>query len=204
MTEKSTEILEKAALIFMRYGIKSVTMDDIARELVISKKTLYKFFTDKNDLVRQIIESKLEFNRQECCMSQEHSENAIDAMFLINRTVRRQFANIHPSVFYDLQKYHQDAWRLLEIYRNEFIRGEIEENMTRGISEGFYRSNVDIPVTATFYMILIDRIISGELVIEQHFKYDTLFIELMRYHIRAIASEKGINYLIERIKQEEK
>ena len=203
MNDKKQEILEKSALIFMRYGIKSVTMDDIARQLVISKKTLYKYFTDKNDLVKTIIDTNLKMNLSECRVCTEIAENAIDEIIRINVMVRKQFSTIHPSLFFDLQKYHHDAWRLMESYRVTYIREQVESNINRGINEGLYRTNIDIKIAAQFYITLIDSIISGEINKNNEFNYENLFLELMRHHVRSIATTVGINYLTERIKDEE-
>ncbi len=200
MEEKEIEILQNAARIFMRFGIKSVTMDDIAREMAVSKKTLYKYFADKNDLVNKIIDAKLNMNFEECNAAKKDSVNAIDELFLINKMVRQQFATIHPSVFYDMQKYHPTAWQKMNAFRQNHIRLQIEENTVTGIKEGLYRQNVHVEISAQFYLVLVSAILAGEMLIND---YQILFKELMRNHVRALATEKGIEYLIDRINKDE-
>jgi AcrR family transcriptional regulator len=98
----------------MRYGIKSLTMDDISRHLGISKKTLYLVATDKKDLVKQCVE--LTVNAEECmlCDITAQKGNAIDEMFDVNKRISQKLQNVQPAVMYDLQKYYPEAWKAME------------------------------------------------------------------------------------------
>jgi len=104
MNEKTKEYLDRATSIFMRLGIRSVTMDDIARELGVSKKTLYVHFKDKNDLIKQIMYLKIEEDQFSCTEVQASSTNAIDELFGIIQLVIEHLSKMNPSVFLDLQK----------------------------------------------------------------------------------------------------
>jgi len=121
MDEKKLEILERAAAVYMKYGIKSVTMDDLARELGISKKTIYKFFSDKNELVSAIISMKVEMEQAVCSGCAQHAENAIESMMSVTKVVTENIGNINPTVFYDLEKYHSEAWGVIEKHKWSFV-----------------------------------------------------------------------------------
>lgn len=99
MDEKKIEILTRASGVILRLGVRSVTMDDITSELGISKKTIYKYFTDKDSLINSIIDLKLENDRAICIAGAANAENAIDALFLISKSVCENVAAVNPTVF---------------------------------------------------------------------------------------------------------
>lgn len=186
----------------MRYGIKSMTMDDIARHLGVSKKTLYLYVTDKNDLVEKVMLSIVNRERaitREMC---DNNPNAIDMLFELTKDVSKKFGQIHPSINYDLQKYHPKAWGIFEEFRTVFVANCIEENITKGIEQGLYRSNLDPYVIARLYAVKMDMCMDGNVFPPDRYNFKSIHLELMRYHIRGIASDKGMVYLLEKVKQE--
>lgn len=201
MDEKTIEFLERAAGVFLKYGIKSVTMDDLARELGMSKKTIYQYFRDKNDLIVKIIEVKVAQDQQCCLQAQNESENAIDEMLNITRFVVDNFASINPTVFYDLQRYHPDAWQVVTTHKRDFILGNIRNNIQRGINEGVYRNNLNIEITARLHMACTDIIMTGDWFPYPEFRLDELFTESIRFQIRGMATEKGRTYLKTKLNQ---
>ncbi len=136
MLEKRDEILESVAKVFMNYGIKSVSMDDLARELGISKKTIYQFFKDKNDLIESVLKQRLSEDKQSCLHIKEEAINAIDSLLKVMTMVAQNTSHIHPSVFYDLQKYHPNAHKMIEDHQKTFVLDMIITNIERGRSEG--------------------------------------------------------------------
>ena len=104
MEEKESVILENVRNIFMRYGIKSVTMDDISRELKISKKTLYKFVVDKPELVAKVMQEKCSCDQKDISDIVKKSKNAIDELMNVTQYVGKTVKEIHPSIHYDLEK----------------------------------------------------------------------------------------------------
>ena len=104
MNSKKVDILERASQVFMKLGIKSVTMDDMANQLGISKKTLYNHFTDKSELVEDIIKAKLTEDRMAFQKASENAINAIDELFMVSKFVIETFKSVNPIVFYDLKK----------------------------------------------------------------------------------------------------
>lgn len=201
MDEKTIEFLERAAGVFLKYGIKSVTMDDLARELGMSKKTIYQYFRDKNDLIVKIIEVKVAQDQRCCMLAQNESENAIDEMLNITRFVVDNFASINPTVFYDLQRYHPDAWQVVTTHKRDFILGNIRNNIQRGINEGVYRDNLNIEITARLHMACTDIIMTGDWFPYPEFRLDELFTESIRFQIRGMATEKGRTYLKTKLNQ---
>ncbi|MES2588470.1 MAG: TetR/AcrR family transcriptional regulator [Bacteroidota bacterium] len=195
MDLKRIEILEKATAVFLRCGIKSVTMDDMAKELSMSKKTLYNYFKDKNDLVVQIITSKTEYDQSQCTAVKVETENAIDELFAISSYVSVMMKNIHPSVFFDLKKFHPDAFAILHQHKWSFVKKTILENIKRGLKEGLYRENLNQEVAATVYVSSTDLISNGEVFAESNLTADQIFMEIMTFQIHGMANEKGLAYL---------
>ena len=204
MDQKKQEILMQTAAVFMRYGMKSVNMDDVARELSISKKTLYKYVKDKNDLVKQCMESFCAMERYECQRCKQDSENAIDELLLITEAAGRHLKNIHPSIHYDLEKYYLEGWKVFKKHKEEFIYGEVLENLKQGVEEGLYRDNLNIEIIAKLYTMKIDVVFDASIFPSNQFSFYEIHIEMLRYHIRGIASEKGIKYLQKRLNKEMK
>jgi len=198
------ELIKRISVLFMRYGIRSVTMDDIARELSISKKTLYQHFADKDELVKKIVESYL--NTQECEINGLYTAdmNAIDILLVISKYLTTQMSKINLSVNYDLQKYYPESWKAVENYRETHMLENIRQNIVNGIRQGLYRDDFNIDIIAKSYIIrfnpddnIQDWIKNSSLTFEEVFQ--TLFI----YHIRGIANKKGLEYLEQQIKNDQ-
>lgn len=202
MEEKQLEIINKSALLFLKNGIKSVTMDDLAKELGVSKKTIYKYFDDKNDLVTKIVESKTSLDRQACKDARCDSENAIDALFKISAFVSEMMQNVHSSVFFDLQKYHRDAWEVMEEHKRNFVKSQIQENIERGQQEGLYIPTLNPVVIASVYISTMDGLFDGETFDLDAFSFQKIFDEIIHFQIRGIADKKGLTYLNNRLNKQ--
>lgn len=199
MDIKKADIIDKAAGIFLRYGIKSVTMDDMARELGMSKKTLYAYFSDKNDLVVHILARKIKTDQNQCVLIKDESENAIDEMFRINQFVSGMIKNVHPSVFYDLKKFHPEAMAIFHGHKWKFVKGTIMANISRGKQEGLYRTELSDEIIATIYVGATDLISDGEAFAGMDKTSDQVFYEIIKFQLHGLVNEKGRAYLEERI-----
>lgn len=187
-------------MLFMKYGIKSLTMDDISSHLGISKKTLYQYVSDKKDLVMQGMALMIEHEKSMLCHAMETSQNAIDELIGVTRCVSSEIGDMHPSVIFDLQKYHPDAWKLMENHKKNFIYNMMLENLKRGIKEGYYRDNLDPFVITNIYIGMVDNVLNPENPIHKNMSIDQLHQEIIRYHIKGIANEKGLLYLKDALK----
>ncbi|HQW06904.1 MAG: TetR/AcrR family transcriptional regulator [Flavobacteriales bacterium] len=203
MDVKEKQIIEQAGKLFMRLGIRSVNMDDVAQHLRVSKKTLYQFFKDKNDLVESIVKSICDDNRTNITAICGKGLNAIDENFEIAHFIALQLGQIHPSVHFDLQKYHAAAWDLLERTERANIHSCVTSNMEKGMKEGLYRKDLNIPVIARIYIARFDALCDGELFPKDEYDPQNVTWEMFRYHIRGIASDKGMKYLMKKVKKEQ-
>ena len=200
MEKNEKEIIESTLLLFMKLGIKSVTMDDVARNLGISKKTLYKYVEDKNDLVRKSLGYSSEMENTEICQLCDIEQNAIDEIFEISNYVFAHIRSVHPSIIFDLQKYHPEAWKEFSVAKTEKINQCYMDNIAKGIKEGLYRDDVNAEIITKFYASRFEVMFDQELFPSDKFEPAETYLEIFRYHIRGIASEKGLKYLANKMK----
>lgn len=186
----------------MKYGIKSLTMDDIARHLGISKKTLYVSFANKKELVRKVVEYQIQNAQCEVDGACNKGENAIDDLMCIGQKVNERLADAHPSIMFDIQKYYPQAWKILKKHKEEFVFNKMLFNLNAGIEQGLYRDNLNPEVITKAFMIMTEAMMSNQLAVPGKFNFQELHRELMRYHIRGIANSKGREYLKQQFKED--
>jgi AcrR family transcriptional regulator len=141
-------IIQGGEDLFLQAGIKSVTMDDIAKHLGMSKKTIYHFFNDKNELVIALVKKKLE--EDECQINDiiQSSDNVIEEMINMMKCSEEIFSRINPIVIHDMQKYHPDAWSEFQKFKANVLVKTLEELLTKGIKQGFIRPEIDVKILA--------------------------------------------------------
>jgi len=201
--DKSCHIIGSVLELFMQFGIKSLTMDDISRKLGISKKTLYQIVKDKKDLVNKGMKLCLEEEELILTQTSKESENAIDELIGFTRFVNSRLRDLHASVIYDIQKYHIESWKMIQEHKQKFIRNSILENTKRGIKEGLYRENLNPEIITSLYMVMMDGFFHVEENFEKGTRLEDLHMEMIRYHVRGVANEKGITLLKESLSKEE-
>lgn len=141
-------ILDKALNLFFRYGIRGITMDEIATECGISKKTIYQFYENKDALVDAVVKTKIEESEMNCISSETASENAIHEIFLSIDVVQKMFEEMNPNVIFDLQKHHPKSYDRIQQHKSKFVYSVLKKNMERGISQGLYREDFDLDIIA--------------------------------------------------------
>ena len=144
--EVQARILDTAFNLFRQYGTRSITMDDIAIKMGISKKTLYAHFADKSDLVVNVISRHLKLMQDQCIESRNTSKDAVEELFLVMKMLEEKLRNMNPVVMMDLQKFHAKAFQLFEEHKNVFLMQTVRENLERGIREGLYRPDIDLDI----------------------------------------------------------
>lgn len=141
-------IIQGGGELFLQAGIKSVTMDDIARHLGMSKKTIYHYFSDKNELVIALVKKKLHDDECQIQSILHNSENVIDEMVNMMKCSEEIFSSINPIVIHDMQKYHPEAWGEFQKFKSDVLIKTLEELLTKGIQQGFIRPDLDVKVLA--------------------------------------------------------
>ena len=152
MTDIDTgiRIRQKAHELFMQYGLRSVSMDDIANGMGISKKTIYHYYADKDELVEAVMESEFKKNEGICDFDRNNSKNAVHEIFLAMDMTVELFRSMNPSLIFDMQKYHPKAFIKFHKYKNDFLYNVILVNINRGIKEGLYREEINVDIMSRF------------------------------------------------------
>ena len=189
------KILNGAEGLFLKYGFKSITMDDIARELGISKKTLYQFFEDKTSLVDQTVVRHICAEEAECFKICQQIDNPVEFMLMITDSFSDLKKQINQSILYDLKKYFKSTWQKVNQFRIEFIYKHVLDNIVEGKLKGYYHQDLDEALTAKFYIHLVDFMMNPDYYQTDNFDFKTVHSEMMRYHLRSICTEKGMDIL---------
>lgn len=170
-------------------------MDDIAKELGISKKTLYQYVENKNDLLLQVVMAISQKHLKDLHAVLSQTLNAIDEMRGISKIVIQELRRIQPTTMYDLQKYYRPIWAQMEQLHQEHIYGIIKTNLEKGIREGLYRQNLNVDIVAKFFVGKTIIVTDEDIFPLKDYNRENLFKEYINYHIRGIASEKGLEVL---------
>lgn len=202
MDIRKKDILEQTTKLFMRFGVKSLTMDDVATHLRVSKKTLYEHFKDKNDLVEQVVGGVCKHHRTNIDAICARGLNAIDENHEITKFIVAHIGGVHPSVQFDLQKYHPKAWEILEHSEQNDIHRCVTGNLRKGLKEGLYREDLDVEVITRLYLARMDVTWDGRVFPADQFNITEVLWKHFEYHIRGIASRKGLEYLEKKVKKE--
>jgi AcrR family transcriptional regulator len=192
-------ILNKAVDLFLRYGFKSVTMDDIANDLAISKKTIYKYFSNKIELIDAstiLVHERVDRMIGEIVMK---NFNAIEENFVIKSIFKDMFKNVKTSPMFQLKKYYPEIYgRVIEHQLSTFSEC-VRENLHKGIEENLYRPEIDIDMVMKFYFQLIYGAYDGDIFGNQMEDIIKLELKILEYHTRSIATLTGVKILEEQL-----
>lgn len=205
VTDTGERIKQKAGDLFMQYGLRSVSMDDIANGLGISKKTIYQYYADKDELVDAFITEKINHNQSCCELDRNAADNAVHEIFLAIDMMMEIMSSMNPALLFEMQKYHPVAFERFYKHKNDYIFTVIRENLTRGIKEGLFRPELKVDILARF------RVESMMLPFQPDFHTKTKYTlfeieeELLMHYLFGVVSEKGyqltLQYQQERIKK---
>lgn len=185
----------------MKYGIKSVTMDDIARELGISKKTLYQYVDDKNDLVAKVIELEIAEKTLFFTKADHAGLNAVEEVFEVHRQVQQMIKDYNPATDYDLRKYYPELYAQIIKVRRAHIYKNVLDNLKKGKAEGLYRLDFDDELIAKIQLSRVEATFDEKVFTHDELLSPRLFKEIFVYHIRGIANEEGLKVLEQKLKE---
>lgn len=199
--ESHQQFIQKISEIFNRFGIKSVTMDDLAKELGISKKTLYKHFRDKSDVVKKVVDFQIFQQKKEIeQLTEFENQNAIDQFFHISMVISRHLNTINPSTIYDLKKHYPGIWNYILEFKRKTVYENIHANIKKGIMEGLFREDINLLVIPGMFVNCLEWYTIGEHDLHK-FSFEEIFSTHFDYHIRGISNTEGNKYL-DSIKQD--
>lgn len=200
MMEIKERILQTSQELFYRYGIKSVTMDDIARELAVSKKTLYQFFEDKEQIVLTLCRQEIKSRQCEFEDISKTSKDPVHEIMLMMKHMGQMIAHINPHMFYDLQKYHNKAWKEFKLFKDKELFDTMVHNIKKGIEMGLYRNDIDPKIMARLRIEEFDLGINPNVFPADKYNMTKVQLSLLDHFLYGISTLKG-HKLINKYKQ---
>lgn len=191
-------ILEKTVELFYEFGIRNLNMDDISRSLGISKKTLYQYVKNKEDLIEKLFYyDELKWNTEFSKVNPKEL-NAIEILLKASMMVYEEMGKLSPKLKFELKKYYEPIFNQLMLRKQNQIFNQISKNIEKGIREGLYRSDVNVELIAGLYVRNLVDIHNKDFCIVENITFDQLFEVLFESHIRAISTPEGIAYFEKR------
>lgn len=185
------KILKAAENLFMKYGVRSISMDDISRHLSVSKKTLYQHFIDKEDIVSMTCQAHIDSMANQITEISKSSINAIDELVKISTCLKKSSEDTNPSLLFDLQKFHPKAWGVWLTHKNKFIRESVIRNLKQGIEEGHYRPEINVEIIAAMRLELVHLPFDDNVFPLSRFKAAEVQMQIFDHFVHGIVTEKG-------------
>ena len=188
-------IIDGSLELFLKAGIKSVTMDDIAKHLGMSKKTIYQFFKDKDELVMALVKKKLKEDEDQMNAIISQSENVIEQMINMMKCSEEIFSKINPVAVHDMQKYYPNAWKEFQNFKAEVLIHKMEQLLTKGIDQGYIRPEIDVRIIAKMHVNLVEMGFNNSIFPIAEFNIWKVQKQFMEHFNYGICTLKGVKLL---------
>ena len=202
--EIKERILVKSAELFLRYGIRSITMDEIAVQMGVSKKTIYQFFADKDDLVADVVEKLITHNEEECSQCTIRAENAIHEIFIALNELEEILKGMNPLIMYDLEKHHPKSFQRFKDFKYRFLYQVIKANLEKGMEQGLYREGLNVDVVTKHRIETAFMGFNQDVFPHNRYKISEVGRELGMLFLHGIANEKGRKLIEKYLKEGQK
>lgn len=189
--ETRKRILEIATEQFARYGVRTVTMEDIARLAGVSKKTVYQEFDDKKDLVKEAFEKILEEDRAKLAFILETEDGVIEHLVKTSKMMRERMKNINPMVIMEIQKYFPESWKMFEDFKSRVIMNDIVNVIEKGKELGYFRKEIDAEILAKVRVNQITSAFEPVNFTDPNYNFVEEQVVLMDHFLHGIFTEKG-------------
>ncbi len=184
-------ILSEAERLFWKYGVRSVTMEDIARRLGISKKTIYQHFSDKEDILYQVVAAKSEQDKAEVmCMAVE-AANPVEEILVVLDMMRKHADSVSPNLLIDIQRHYPKAFEIYRQQKETYILRSILENIQKGVDQGLYRSDLNADILARMRVEQIELAFNNDIYPMDRYQMLDVQRELMHHFVRGMLTEQG-------------
>jgi AcrR family transcriptional regulator len=184
----------------LQSGLRQVTMDDLAHQLGISKKTIYQYYKDKDDLVKAVVNLELKEHELTCKDCKSKAENAIHEMFLLMENMKAMTQTMNPNSMMELEKHFSNAFDMIKNHKDEFLFSLIKQNLMKGIEEGCYRKDLDIDIISKFRLETVFIPFNLHLFPLSKFNSLEVHTQLMEHFVYGLMTIKG-HELMDRYKQ---
>jgi AcrR family transcriptional regulator len=198
--ELRERILTEADDLFCKFGVKRITMDDVAKQLGMSKKTIYQHFKDKNELVYVLIQNMLQAQMKVMDEQAASAENAVQEVFLVVTHLQDMLSKMNPMIFYDLQKYHPEVWTLFKNFRYSYMKDCLLKNLSWGVKEGLFREKMNFEIMSTMRIEQCDMVFNQIVFPPGKYMISDVLTEITEHYLYGLCTLKG-HKLINKYKQ---
>lgn len=188
-------LLNKSRELFMKHGVKSLTMDEIAKQMGMSKKTIYQFVENKADLIKLTMQDFLDEEQKHMGTIIKSSNNSVDELINMIEYFLQVVREFNATTLNEVQMHYPETWKVYNDYRFNFMLGLIEDNLKKGVAEGFYREDLDTDIISKIYVLAVEILLNQELFPTKQYSFLKIYREFLNYHLRGIVSEKGLKYI---------
>lgn len=190
--ETREKIIQIALEQFLVYGIRAVTMDEIARQAGVSKKTIYEEFANKEDLVNASFEVALKEDEANFCEMMEGEGGVIDHLLHMTRYLRERFSQMNPLLLHDIQRFYPGCWKKLEGFKRDHAWKGIVQVLEKGKLSGDFRKEINSEILAHIRLEQITSLISGNVILEKYSLLD-FHLQALDHFIHGILTDQGRN-----------
>lgn len=166
-------------------------MDDIARHLAMSKKTLYQYFDDKTDLVEKATADYIQTRQDEYDNATKDTANAIEELHFISKCVRKHFGELNPSMVFDLKKFYPSAWNVFLDYERKTVYESVKDNLERGKKEGYFREGINAEILALLRVEQIHMSLDHSVFPKEKFDFAQVQMEMFDHYVYGLLTTKG-------------
>ncbi len=193
--ESKEQIVKAAEDLFLTYGVRSVTMDDISKKLAISKKTIYQHYRDKNEIVCLVAQRVLEREKEQIDQLKLASKDVVHELLLLSDYIREHAQSVNPSVLFDLQRYHRSAWKIyLEFKENVFLES-LNDTLSRGKQQAYIREEINVEILSLLRMEEIQMAYDADVFPRDNFNFREVQGQLFDHFVHGILTPKGLETL---------
>jgi len=189
--ESKEKLIRGAEELFMKYGLRSVSMDDIARHLGISKKTIYQHFADKDEVVATVAQVHMRQQQEQFEAISKEAKNAVEEMALLAVNMKEHLRNVNPSLLFDMQKYHSRAWGEWLAFKHDVIRESLVRTMKDGVRDGYFRADANIAILATMRLEQVQMAFDHTLFPRDTYSLSEIQAQLFEHFVHGIMTDKG-------------
>ena len=185
------KILKGAEELIFKYGIKNITMDDIARHLSMSKKTIYKYYKEKDEIIHSLMKLNIEEDKCRVTKVYDKASNVVEEVFELMNEMRDMFTKINPIVFHELYKYYPETWKEFQCFKNEFILEKVEQSLLKGQKDGLIRKDINVKLLAKLRVENIEMTLGGEVFAHDKFNMLDVQVAISEHFLYGVCTLKG-------------
>jgi len=199
MDEIKTRIITGADELFLRFGVKSITMDEIAKSIGMSKKTIYQHFNDKDELVKLVVQENMHDQESQVQLIHATAKDPIEEVLKLSEYMRTLFANMNPFLLMEIQRYYPKAFDIYLSFKEACIMSSLSDNLKWGIELGYYRADIHIEILSRLRMEEVEWGFNPK-VFKERIDLDQIQLQLIEHFLYGICTLRG-HKLINKYKQ---